>query len=82
VLIDGRLAAYLERGGHSVVTFDVEGWAAPLRTLVDSGRYRSLEVRKVNGVAVRDASVATIADELRAAGFVEGYRGLVLRSHR
>jgi ATP-dependent Lhr-like helicase len=82
VLIDGQLAAYLERGGHTVVTFGVEGWAAALPTLVDEGRYRSLEVRKVNGVPARDDSVRAAADELRAAGFVEGYRGLVLRGRR
>jgi ATP-dependent Lhr-like helicase len=80
VLVDGVLAAHLERGGHSVVTFGVSGWAPAVRGLVDDGRYRSLEIRKVDGVPVRDESVREIADELRAAGFVEGYRGLVYRS--
>jgi ATP-dependent Lhr-like helicase len=82
VLVDGALAAHLERGGHSLVTFDVEGWAPVLRDLVDGGRYRSLEIRKVDGVPVRDGSVQAIAAELRAAGFVEGYRGLVYRGGR
>jgi hypothetical protein len=82
VLINGQLAAHLERGGHSLVTFGVPGWAPALRELVDRGRYRSLEIRKVDGVPVRDGSVQAIADDLRAAGFVEGYRGLVYRGHR
>jgi ATP-dependent helicase Lhr and Lhr-like helicase len=82
VLVDGALAAHLERGGHSLVTFGVEGWAPALLELVDGGRYRSLEIRKVDGVPVRDGSVQPIAAELRAAGFVEGYRGLVYRGRR
>jgi ATP-dependent Lhr-like helicase len=82
VLVDGALAAHLERGGHSLVTFGVDGWAPALRELVDTGRYRSLEIRKVDGVPVRDASVQSIAAELRSAGFVEGYRGLVYRGRR
>jgi ATP-dependent Lhr-like helicase len=80
VLVDGALAAHLERGGHSLVTFGLAGWAPALRGLVDDGRYRSLEIRRVDGVPVRDESVREIAEELRAAGFVEGYRGLVYRS--
>ena len=63
MLVDGELAAHLERGGHSLVTFGVEGWAPALRDLVDGGRYRSLEIRKVDGVPVRDESVHAIADD-------------------
>lgn len=80
VLIDGSVAAYLERGGHTVATFGVGGWAGALRGLVDSGRRRSLEIRKVDGQPVRDVDVA--AAELRAAGFVDGYKGLVYRASR
>jgi ATP-dependent Lhr-like helicase len=82
VLVDGELAAHLERGGHSLVTFGVDGWAPALRNVVDAGRYRSLEIRKVDGLPVRDEAVRSVADELRAAGFVEGYRGLVYRGRR
>jgi ATP-dependent Lhr-like helicase len=82
VIVDGELAVHLERGGHSLVTFDVESWPPALRDLVDGGRYRSLEIRKVDGMPVRDDAVRPIADELRAAGFVEGYRGLVYRGRR
>ena len=80
VLIDGSVAAYLERGGHTAATFGVGGWAGALRGLVDSGRRRSLEIRKVDGQPVRDVDVA--AAELRAAGFVDGYKGLVYRASR
>jgi ATP-dependent Lhr-like helicase len=82
VLINGELAVYIERGGHSLVTFGPDGWAPALRDLVDRGRYRSLEIRKVDGLPVRDDAVRAIADELRAAGFAEGYRGLVYRARR
>ena len=80
MLIDGELAAYLERGAHSVVTFGVTGWAASLRTLVDSGRRRSLEIRKVDALPARDVEHAVT--ELREAGFVDGYKGLVYRGPR
>jgi ATP-dependent Lhr-like helicase len=78
VLVDGELAAYLERGGHSVITFGIDGWAAALRELVASGRRRSLEIRKVDGQPVREDEHAMA--ELQAAGFVDGYKGLVYRS--
>ncbi|MEY2404248.1 MAG: ATP-dependent helicase Lhr and Lhr-like helicase [Acidimicrobiaceae bacterium] len=77
VLIDGELAAYLERGGHSLTTFGVDGWATALHQLVKRGSYRSLEIRKVNGEPVRE--VEAVADQLRAGGFVDGYKGLVYR---
>jgi ATP-dependent Lhr-like helicase len=82
VLVDGELVAFLERGGHSLVTFPTtaahDGWAGALRTLVQRGRYRSLEVRKADGVPVRE--VPPVAEALRTAGFTDGYKGLVLRS--
>jgi ATP-dependent Lhr-like helicase len=80
VLIDGALGAYLERGAHSVVTFGVEGWGSALRQLVDGGRHRSLEIRKVDGHAVREVDAALT--ELRGAGFVDGYKGLVYRGDK
>jgi len=80
VLIDGELAAYLERGGHSVVTFGVDGWADALRVLVDRGTKRSLEIRKVDGQPVREIAIAV--EQLHAAGYVDGYKGLVYRGPR
>jgi hypothetical protein len=44
---------------------------------VKDGRARSVEVRKVNGEAITPTS--PVVEALRAAGFVEGYRGWTLR---
>ena len=83
VLVDGRPVAYLERGGHSLVTFPAPPNGPTgrprLRRLADRGRYRSIEIRTADGVPVRETPVA---DALRAAGFVEGYRGLVYHPRR
>jgi hypothetical protein len=42
-----------------------------------SGRHRSLQIGRVDGEPVRESD---LAPALRAAGFVDGYRGLVLRA--
>jgi ATP-dependent Lhr-like helicase len=81
VLVDGEPIAFLERGGHSLVTFpaaaDRPGWASALTRLVEHGRYRTLEIRKADGVPVREAPA--VVEALAAAGFTDGYKGLVLR---
>jgi ATP-dependent Lhr-like helicase len=81
VLVDGEPAVWLERGGRSLVTFPAASaepaWADALAGIVRSGRRRSLEIGKVDGLPVRESPVA---DQLRAVGFQEGYKGLVLRS--
>jgi hypothetical protein len=51
-------------------------WAAALADLVRNGSERSVEVRKVDGEPVQGET----ADVLRGAGFVDGYRGLVIRA--
>ena len=73
---------WLDYRSFHVVTFPEAGddasWADALASLVKDGRARSLEVRKANGEPIaRHGAEAAI---LRAAGFVESYRGLVLRS--
>ncbi len=81
VLGDGRPLLVVERGGRGLVTFHdtagdprgVEGLVA----LVKDGRIRSLTVSRVDGQPAASHPVAT---SLRAAGFQDGYRGLVLRS--
>jgi ATP-dependent Lhr-like helicase len=84
VLSAGRPVVFVERGAHKLVTFPaieiVDDWPLALRRLADRGRYRSLEVRAVDGLPVRER--VEVADALRAAGFVEGYRGLVYRPGR
>ena len=78
VLVDGEIAAFLERGGRSLVTFGVPAaaWADALAGLVKDGRVRKIELRRIDGAPVAEAA---IADELRAAGFVDSFRGLSLR---
>jgi ATP-dependent Lhr-like helicase len=86
VLRAGVPLAWFDRRSYSVVTFPAAdtdantdgGWAGAMFALVKDGRVRSLEVRKVNGEAVSPTSPA--AALLKAAGFVEGYRGWVARA--
>jgi ATP-dependent Lhr-like helicase len=78
VLADGALAAYLERGARSLLTFGVDAaaWADALASLVKDGRLRRIELVRIDG----EPSVASpAAERLRAVGFVDGYRGLTLR---
>jgi ATP-dependent Lhr-like helicase len=82
VLADGQSLAYLERGGRSLVSFasSVERShrlvADAVASLVKDGRVRRIELTRIDGEV---ASTAPLAEALRDAGFVEGYRGLVLR---
>ena len=83
VLVDGEAVLYLDRGGSSLQTlpaFDDPELAAAacnaLRNLLRDGRVRELVVTKIDGLAVGDSPHrAALLD----AGFVAGYRGLVLR---
>jgi ATP-dependent Lhr-like helicase len=82
VLADGEPVLYVERGAHALATFaaltERPDWPRSLVGLVARRRYRQIEVRTVDGTPVRE--VAAAADALRAHGFVDGYKGLVLRS--
>jgi ATP-dependent helicase Lhr and Lhr-like helicase len=79
VLVDGDACALLERGGKRLLTFPAAAahpdWAAALAGLVASGRVRRLRIESVDGAPI---ATSPSADLLRAAGFVEGYRGLTL----
>ena len=79
VLRQGVPLVWFDRRAHHLVTFpamsDDSSWASALVELVKNGRDRSVEVRKVNGEPVPPE----IAVTLREAGFVDGYRGLVVR---
>lgn len=82
VLIDGRPAVMVERGGRSLVTFpsatEDDRWVEAIIGLVDDGRLRKLDVGKVDGVAVHDT---VWADRLEAAGFTRGVKGLTHRGN-
>jgi ATP-dependent Lhr-like helicase len=81
VLRHGMPIAYLERGGRAVLRFpgNAEGdpWVDALARLVKDGRLRQLEIQRVDGLPVRESDAL---DALHAAGFRDGYRGVILRS--
>jgi ATP-dependent helicase Lhr and Lhr-like helicase len=80
VLGGGAPLAWFDRSSHHLVTFPAtagdQRWAKALALRVANGLERSIEVRKVDGGAV----TPEVADVLRSAGFVDGYRGLLLRA--
>jgi ATP-dependent Lhr-like helicase len=80
VLAAGEPMTFVERGGRSVWTFpaaaDHPRWPAALAARVAAGRMRSHEIQTVDGEPVR---TSPWADALRAVGYTDGYRGLVLR---
>ena len=81
VLVGGEPAAYLERGGRSLLTFSAAdrrpAWVDGLVAVVKDGFARKLELVRVDG---RPARESPWAGPLRSAGFADSYRGLVLRS--
>ena len=81
VLAGGEAAAYLERGGRSLLTFpaasDRPAWVDGLVAVVKDGFARKLELVRIDGLPARDSPLAST---LRAAGFVDSYRGLLLRA--
>jgi ATP-dependent Lhr-like helicase len=83
VLVDGVAALYLERGGSTLQTLPAADdpavavtAARAFRALITDGRTRELVIRKVDG---EDVATSRFRPILLEAGFVSGYRGLVLR---
>ncbi|HEX9695142.1 MAG TPA: DEAD/DEAH box helicase [Actinomycetota bacterium] len=78
IMAGGEAAAYLERGGHSLIVFDpaAAAWIDGLVSLVKDGYLPSLAVSKIDGAPARESPHA---DALRSAGFADAYRGLTLR---
>ncbi len=79
VLTDGAPAAFVERGARTLTTFadaDPAAWADAVASLAKDGKVHRIELRTIDGEAAADHPAA---DALRAAGFVDGYRGLTLR---
>ncbi len=82
VLHDGDLVLYLERGGKSLQTFArfddervSELAVKALRSLVDDGRLKRLQLERVDGMAIADSPQR---ERLSALGFRQAYRGYVL----
>ncbi len=80
VSVEGRPAAVLERGAKSLATFatalEHPHWAEALVGLVKRGRLAKIEIGRIDGAPTAESPVA---EHLRAAGFVQGYKGLTLR---
>ena len=84
VMRHGVPLVWHDRRSHHLVTFAAARRrprvGRALAGLVHDGRLRSVEIRKVNGAGVTDSPdgdwVTAIA---KAAGFTDGYRGLVVR---
>ncbi|HET9083840.1 MAG TPA: helicase-related protein, partial [Candidatus Limnocylindrales bacterium] len=86
IVVDGVAALYLERGGSTLQTLPAaddpniaDAALRGLTTLVATGRFREMVIRKVDAVAVADSPWR---DRLLEAGFTAGYRGLTLRQAR
>jgi ATP-dependent Lhr-like helicase len=84
VLVDGEPVVYLERGRKTLQTLpafaDRETAAVAvnaLRQLVADGRFRSLQVERVDGVPVGESPHSEV---LGQAGFQRSYRGWLLRA--
>jgi ATP-dependent Lhr-like helicase len=78
ILVNGVIAAFLERGARSLVTFGVDPpeWVDVLASLAKDGRVRKIELVRIDGLPAGEAPAAAA---LRDAGFTDGYRGLTLR---
>ncbi len=79
VLVDGECAAYLERGGKALVTFDtstIDLWAEALVEAHKQGRLSRVQIERIDDEPARTSPHAAA---LRAAGFADGYKGLTLR---
>jgi ATP-dependent Lhr-like helicase len=81
ILAGGEAVVFVERGGRSLWTFPAAEarpqWAAALAARVASGRLRSHEVVTIDGEPAR---TTPWAESLRAAGYADGYRGLIART--
>ncbi len=85
VLRDGVPIAWYDRRSHHVVTFphthDDRSWAEALADQVRDGRLRKVEIRKVDGDPLNTSPVAAeITAAAKAAGYADGYRGLLYRA--
>ncbi len=85
VLRDGVPLAWYDRRSFHLVTFaatlDDRSWAEALADQVRAGRLRKVELRKIDGDALTASPVGgEIAAAAKAAGFTDGYRGLVFQS--
>jgi ATP-dependent Lhr-like helicase len=84
VLVDGRLAWFVERGGRSVLSFTDDtgahrAAAAGLAGLVAARRVDAILIERVDGVAVLQTRESAVPAALAEAGFARTPRGWRLR---
>jgi ATP-dependent helicase Lhr and Lhr-like helicase len=84
VLVGGRLAWFVERGGRSLLSFSADpvtnsAASGALADLVAARRVDSLLVERIDGVPVLERRACITAAALEAAGFSRTPRGLRLR---
>jgi ATP-dependent Lhr-like helicase len=84
VLVDGEPVVYLERGGKSLQTLPasedpacVQAALVGLSELVADGRFRSLQLERVDGEPIGQSA---LRDLMAEAGFRPAYRGWALKS--
>lgn len=81
VISEGKALVWCDPRSHHIVAFPLasvdQSWVPGLIAMVKDGRRRQLEIRKINGVDPYE--FPELVEMLKANGFVEGYRGLVLR---
>jgi ATP-dependent Lhr-like helicase len=79
VLVAGRLALYVERGGRGLVTVDaalLEPALSALGALVADGRVRRLAPERIDGEPIAGTDAERV---LVASGFLQGHRRVVMR---
>lgn len=79
ILVEGRVAAYLERRGRKIFTNPKEDNTPEVVTAVASlarRRYRRMVIESING---ESASQTPLGSALLTNRFVQGYRGLTYR---
>ena len=79
ILIDGALAAYVERGGRTISTLDGHHTADQIAEellLLAQRRFRRMTIETINGEA---AGQTALGSALLTRSFVQGYKGITFR---
>jgi ATP-dependent Lhr-like helicase len=78
VLIDGAAAAFVERGGRSVLTFDNSNDPRLLAAIAETAgtRISRMTIERIDGATAADTPLGRA---LLESGFAAGYKGLSLR---
>lgn len=79
VLVDGRLSAFIERGGRSLLTFsklDIDlARVASVVAQVARDRIKRMTIERIDGVPVPESALGSALAE---SGFIAGYKGVSL----